>query len=171
MAKDARVPDSRRLDVGLLARRRRRALPPVLPVRLQSAEGDPEARHLRASIGHAISTDLINWRRIDWTRSFAATHRRSTTWPPGPDRSSSTPTAPGSCSTQAAVAQHAVSPNNHRLRNIFRPDHLDQEPRQPGSESRSPMVRKPWTAGHRATMRSVIPGSSPTPTESAGTCS
>ena len=29
------------------------------------ALNDPEARHLRASIGHAISTDLTNWRRTD----------------------------------------------------------------------------------------------------------
>lgn len=27
------------------------------------ALGDPEAKHFRASIGHAVSTDLTNWHR------------------------------------------------------------------------------------------------------------
>ncbi|HEY5482995.1 MAG TPA: hypothetical protein VIK31_04190 [Propionibacteriaceae bacterium] len=61
---------------------------------------DPEARHYRASIGHAVSTDLVSWRRIEDTlvRSDAPAFDDLAT---GRVRSSSTPTARGSCSTPA----------------------------------------------------------------------
>jgi beta-fructofuranosidase len=53
-----RLPDA--LDLGLLVYPGRRYLPPVLPARLTGA-GSPDRRHLRASVGHAVSTDLRHW--------------------------------------------------------------------------------------------------------------
>ena len=55
---------------------------------------DPELRHHRASIGHAVSPDLRSWHGSP-TRSCAATRRRSTTSPPGPARWSVIPTDGG----------------------------------------------------------------------------
>ena len=59
---------------------------------------DPDARHHRASVGHAISDDLTTWTRVP-DALVRSDPPPSTTSPPGPDRSSATPTAPGSCST------------------------------------------------------------------------
>ena len=134
------VPTPRSLGVGLLARRRRRALPPFLPLRLR-ALGDPDARHHRASIGHAISTDLTHWERVRdaLVRSDPPAFDDLATW------TGSVIQHPDGTwflfYTGATLDPDGVNIQQHRLRHLHRPDALDQEPRKPGPDGGSALVR------------------------------
>ena len=55
------APPARQVDLGLLARPRRRRPPHLLPAGAAVARA-PALRHHNASIGHAVSHDLRSWR-------------------------------------------------------------------------------------------------------------
>ena len=130
-------------------------------------------RHYRASIGHAVSTDLVELDAASPTPSCAATLRLSTTWPPGPARWCGTRTARGSCSTPAPRSR----PDGQNVQRIGL-RHL-VGPRRPGpsrgrtrcSKRDAALVREARPRRSGTTRRSATRGCSPTRTATAGTCS
>jgi beta-fructofuranosidase len=57
-----RLPDSWLWD--FLARQERADLPSVLFLYASRALHEPDRRHMRAGVGHAVSTDLVRWERV-----------------------------------------------------------------------------------------------------------
>ena len=102
---------------------------------------DPDARHYRASIGHAVSTDLSSWTRIEdaLVRGDAPALRR----PGDVDRF-------GGAAPRRHVVPvlHRVPPRPgrqerpaHRLRDLAGSRDLDQGPDEPGARGDAPLVR------------------------------
>ena len=155
--------------MGQLARPgRRRSSPRVLPARLPRP-ARPDRRHHRASIGHAVSTDLRSWRRSP-TRSSRRARRAGTTWPPGRQRRA----RPG---PPVVPVLHRRQPGRdgpcaaHRTRHLRRPDGLAPTGTNPVCRGRSTVVRTPRPGRTGTSRPGATPGSSPTRRATAGTCS
>ena len=118
---------------------------------------DPDARHHRASVGHAISDDLTTWdqgarcpRPIRPARLRRPRHLDRIGRPP-PRR-------------HLVHVLHRGHPDtgreraDHRLRHLHRPDHLAQESHRPGLDRRPALVRKARPTGSGTTKPSATPG-------------
>jgi Glycosyl hydrolases family 32 N-terminal domain len=101
---------------------------------------NPEDRHYRASIGHATSTDLENWTRIEdaLVRGDKDEFDDVATW------TGSIVQHPDGTWYMFYTGVRRPQRPAHRLRHLGRPDPLDESDRQPHPRRRPALVR-----GHR----------------------
>ena len=124
-----------------------RRLRHVFFLRASRALLDPDRRHHRASIGHAVSTDLRSWRSSP-TRSCPPTPRAGTTSPPGPEASCEGLTDRWYLFYTGVSRAEKGLVAAHRTRHLRRPPRLAPVRHRTAARARSDAGTRPSTSTH-----------------------